>query len=89
MVWTQVSPRVFLPFFWYVLNALRHQWFGHTLNRLDVPTLLDGAQRLTASMVWTLALPSSLNCAPLECSTPYGINGLDTYIDHLEGKSPE
>ncbi len=38
-----------------VLNALRHQWFGH------------GVTTVSICAVW------------VACSTPYGINGLDTY----------
>ena len=36
-----------------VLNALRHQWFGHQRDNLVEEGREGCAQRLTASMVWT------------------------------------
>ncbi|SMH55946.1 hypothetical protein SAMN06272755_3016 [Picosynechococcus sp. OG1] len=125
MVWTR-TPQGHPPEVPLVLNALRHQWFGHFwewvkntpqlpmcstpygINGLDTPgkkkptSLPISAQRLTASMVWTLnceawfsfsilraqRLTASMVWTHLikeqqqhstpQCSTPYGINGLDT-----------
>ena len=45
---------------------------------LSIPS---GAQRLTASKVWTLRI-SKRGGSGIGCSTPYGIKGLDTVV-HL------
>ena len=60
----------------YGINGLdtrrRSKFWGH----------LMGAQRLTASMVWTLPIRGERGRCRLVCSTPYGINGLDTILNH-------
>ncbi len=75
-VWTHLQMRI-RDLEAEVLNALRHQRFGHSN-----PALLSGfplcAQRLTASKVWTHT-PTDLSPGEWQCSTPYGIKGLDTY----------
>jgi len=59
-----------------VLNALRHQRFGHGWC-LAIPSLTPRAQRLTASEVWAHSIVSVF-IVSVSCSTPYGIRGLGT-----------
>ena len=62
-----------------MLNAFRHQRFGHSQRPTVALCTPIGAQRLSASKVWTHETSLSTAESGATCSTPFGIKGLDTF----------
>ena len=61
-----------------VLNALRHQRVGSALPAPErLASRCPGAQRLTASEGWIRPTATVFVRVRFQCSTPYGIRGLD------------